>query len=181
HPRAKRVLLVDRDYTSTSPAVREMTLGHADFHIVRPWSDDEVMHRAMSDYLSAWKKEHEPSFELFRIVASEEDSRLPQLRGVMTRLGFPFGFYPVESKAGARLLEQAGLDASSLPAVIRNDGRAMVDPSMTDLARAFGVSVKSEIETCDVAIVGAGSAGLAAAIYAATDGLQTILLDQSIS
>jgi thioredoxin reductase (NADPH) len=88
HPRAKRVLLVDRDYTSTSPAVREMALGHADFHIVRPWSDDELMHRAMSEYLSSWKKEHEASFELFRIVASEDDSRLPQLRGVMTRLGF---------------------------------------------------------------------------------------------
>ena len=72
HPGAKRVLLVDRDYTSTSPAVRAMTLGEADFHIVRPWADDEMMYRAMSEYLSSWTSEQEPSFELFRIIASAD-------------------------------------------------------------------------------------------------------------
>ena len=54
HPRAKRVLLVDRDYSSTSPAVQAMTLGRADYHIVRPWADDEMMYGAMSEYLSSW-------------------------------------------------------------------------------------------------------------------------------
>src|SRR5438105_11322364 len=66
HPRAKRVLLVDRDYSSTSPAVQAMTLGRVDFHIVRPWTDDEVMYRAMSEYLLSWTTEQEPNFELFR-------------------------------------------------------------------------------------------------------------------
>jgi thioredoxin reductase (NADPH) len=61
------VLLVDRDYTSTSPAVREMTLGHADFHIVRPSTDDESMHRAMSEYLSSWKREHESRLTTVRL------------------------------------------------------------------------------------------------------------------
>src|SRR3954468_18303435 len=59
HPRAKRVLLVDRDYSSTSPAVQAITLGRADFHIVRPWADDEGMYRAMSEYLSTWIEEQE--------------------------------------------------------------------------------------------------------------------------
>src|ERR1700729_631725 len=67
HPRAKRVLLVDRDYSSTSPAVAAMTLGRVDYHIVRPWADDEMMYRAMSEYLSSWTREQEPNFELFRI------------------------------------------------------------------------------------------------------------------
>src|SRR5262245_44960023 len=79
HPRAKRVLLVDRDYSSASPAVRAMTLGQADFHIVRPWADDEITYRAISEYLSSWTREHEPRSELFRIVASESDSRLGEL------------------------------------------------------------------------------------------------------
>ena len=95
HPRAKRVLLVDRDYSSTSPVVQAITLGRADFHIVRPWSDDEMMYGAITEYLSSWETEQKSNFELLRIVAEEGDSRVPQLRDVMTRFSLPFGFYPI--------------------------------------------------------------------------------------
>jgi thioredoxin reductase (NADPH) len=181
HPRAKRVLLVDRDYSSTSPAVQAMALGGADYHIVRPWSDDEMMYGAMSEYLSSWTKEQDPNFELFRIVAEESDSRVVQLRDVMTRFSMPFGFYPVDSEVGRRLLDEAGVDESRLPVVIRYDGQVIVDPGLPDLARAVGVSVKNEVERCDVAIVGAGPAGLTAAVYAASEGLETVLLEQVLS
>lgn len=181
HPRAKRVLLVDRDYSSTSPAVQAMMLGRADYHIVRPWADDEMMYGAMSEYLSSWTREQEPNFELFRIVAAEGDSRVLQLRDVMTRFSMPFGFYAVESEAGQRLLEEAGLDASRLPVVIRYDGQFTIDPSLPDLARAVGVSVKNDVDTCEVAIVGAGPAGLTAAVYAASEGLETVLLERAVS
>src|SRR5215475_2529960 len=110
HPRAKRVLLVDRDYTSKSPAVAAMTFGHVDYHIVRPWADDEMIYGPMNEYLSAWLREHEPAFELFRIVAAEDDQRASQLRDVMTRFGMPNGFYPVDSEAGRRLLREARVD-----------------------------------------------------------------------
>jgi thioredoxin reductase (NADPH) len=181
HPRAKRVLLVDRDYSSTSPAVQAMALGRVDFHIVRPWADDELLYRAMSEYLSSWTREQEPSFELFRIVAGEGDSGVLQLRDVMTRFSMPFGFYAIESEAGRRLLDGAGLDAARLPVAIRYDGQVIVDPSLPDLARAIGVSVSSEIDRCEVAIVGAGPAGLTAAVYAASEGLDTVLLELGVS
>ncbi len=181
HPRAKRVLLVDRDYSSTSPAVQTMALGRADYHIVRPWSDDEMMYGAMSEYLSSWTSEQGPNFELFRTVGEEGDPRLRELRDVMTRFSMPSGFYPAESDTGRRLLDGAGLDASHLPVVIRHDGQVMIDPSLPDLAHALGVQVKNDIETCDVAIVGAGPAGLTAAVHASSEGLDTVLLEQRIS
>lgn len=181
HPRAKRVLLVDRDYTSTSPAVQAVTLGRADYHLVRPWADDEQMYSTMSEFLSSWTREEQPNFEEFRIVAAEGDPRVLQLRDVMTRFSIPFGFYAIESDAGRRLLADAGLDATSLPVVIRYDGHVTIDPSLSDLARAIGVSIENDVDTCEVAIVGAGPAGLTAAVYAASEGLDTVMLERAIS
>ena len=181
HPRATRVLLINRDYSVTSPAVQAMTLGRADYHIVRPWFDDETMYGAVTECLSSWEAEQKPNFELFRIVAEDGDSRVLQLREVMTRFKMSFGLYGVESEAGGHLLDEAGLDATCLPAVIRYDGQVMVDPGVPELAGAIGVSVKNDIDSCDIAIVGAGPAGLTAAVYAASEGLVTVLLERWVS
>jgi thioredoxin reductase (NADPH) len=181
HPRAKRVLLIDRDYSSTSPAPQAITLGRADYYIVRPWTDDEIMYGAITEYLSSWETDQKPNFELFRVVAEDGDNRVLQLRDAMTRFGMPFGIYATESEAGRRLLDEAGLDAMGVPVVIRYDGQVTIDPSLPDLARAIGVSVKNDVNSCEVAIVGAGPAGLTAAVYAASEGLDTVMLDRALS
>ncbi|MEU9872601.1 FAD-dependent oxidoreductase [Actinomadura sp. NPDC048021] len=181
YPNARRVLMVDRDYTSTSPAVQAIALGSADYHLVRPWTNDETMHRAVSEFLSSWTEEQEPAFELFRVVAEMDDPRMLRLRDVMARFNLPFVVHPPGGETGRRLLEEAGADASRLPVVVRYDGRAYVDPQVSDLACAMGVSVENDLEVCDVAIVGAGSAGLTAAVYAASEGLDTVLLERAFS
>src|SRR5262249_53266925 len=113
HPQAKRVLLVDRDYSSSSPAVQAMALGRADYHFVRPWADDEMMYGAMSEYLATWTAEQTPQFELFRVVANEDEPRLSARRDVALQHAVRplFG----GSTGGKRLLEEAGLDNTRLP------------------------------------------------------------------
>jgi len=181
HPHAKRVLMVDRDYTTRSPAVQAMTLGRVDFHIVRPWGDDEMIYGPMADFLLAWTREQEPTFELFRIVGTEGDGKVLQLRDVMARFNMPYGFYPSGSDMAHQLLNEAHVDGDHLPVMIRHDGQVFVDPTMSDVAHAIGVNVTNDVDTCEVAIVGAGPAGLTAAVYAASEGLDTVLLEKAIS
>ncbi len=181
HPGSKRVLLVDRDYSSTSPAVQAIALGRADYHLVRPWTDNEAMFEAMGGYLSSWTREHKPNFETFRIVAREHDPRLPRVRDVFSRFNLPFAFYSSDSDEGRRLLIEAGLDGTDAPVVVRYDGQVTIDPDVLDLARAIGVNVDMDIDSCDVAIVGAGPAGLTSAVYAASEGLETVMLEQTVS
>jgi thioredoxin reductase (NADPH) len=181
HPAAKRVLLVDRDYRATSPAVQAITLGRADYHITRPWADEEMMLGAVSDYLMSWTREQQPAFEEFQLVAEPGDLGVLELRDAMTRFSMPFGLYASDSDAGRRLLHEAGLDGTQVPVLIRYDGRVTVDPTLPEVACAIGVNVVNQTETADVVIVGAGPAGLTAAVYAASEGLETVLLEQAVS
>jgi thioredoxin reductase (NADPH) len=181
HPRSIRVLLVERDYSATSPAVQTMALGRADFHIVRPFADQEMAFRAISEFLSSWANEQESEFVIFDMVAEEGDSRLAQLRDVLTRFGLSYRFHPARSEKGRRILFEAGVGETSLPVLIRYDGHVITDPSTSELAQAIGVSVDNDVDTCEVLIVGAGPAGLTAAVYAASEGLDTVMLDQTVS
>jgi len=181
HPLAKRVLLVERDYSARSPIVQAMTLGQADYHLTKPWVLEQDLYREISGFLAEWAKDQHVGFDLFQVIGGLQDRGTHELQELLTRFGEPYRFHDAGSEQGRLLLKDKDLDASQLPVVIRHDGYTMVRPTPTQLIEAAGGTVCSEISECDVVIVGAGPAGLAAAVYAASEGLQTVVLEETVS
>jgi thioredoxin reductase (NADPH) len=181
HPLAKRVLLVERDYSAHSPVVQAMTLGQADYHITKPWMLEQDLYRMISEFLAEWAKDQETGFDLFHVIGRLQGRGTHELRELLTRFGVPFQFHTADSDQGRRLLAGKGLDASRLPVMIRHDGYTMVQPAPAQIIEATGGSTSSDIDHCDVVITGAGPAGLTAAVYAASEGLRTVVLEETVS
>jgi len=175
------VLLVERDYSAQSPVVQAMTLGQADYHISMPWMLEQDLYRVVSEFLAEWANGQEAEFELFRVIGRRSDPGTHELRDLLTRFNVPFRFVEADSEQGRRLLESQGLDGSRAPVLIRHDGYTVVDPVAAQIVTAIGASASHKVENCDVVIVGAGPAGLTAAVYAASEGLQTVVLEESVS
>jgi thioredoxin reductase (NADPH) len=181
HSQAKRVLLVDRDYSARSPVVRAMTLGEADYHLTKPWMLEPDLYRVISEFLADWATDQEAGFDLFHVVGGPDDRRTHELRELLTRFNVPFHFDTASSDHAHRLLASEGLDGSRLPVMIRHDDYTMVEPTPAQVIEAVGATIASDVDECDVVIVGAGPAGLAAAVYAASEGLQTVVLEETVS
>ena len=182
HPGAKRVLLVGRRaWTPHNPAVRAMTLGQIDTYLFEPWLPvDRFLYLPISQVLADWVPTHRPAFEGIRIVGPRWGTRSHELRDMLTRMGIPHGWYQAASAAGRRLLEEAGQDGSKLPVVVFHNGQVFVDPSDAELAEALGYRTRPPAAAYDLVIVGAGPAGLAAAVYAASEGLDTLVLEPRV-
>ncbi len=181
HPAAKRVLLVDRDYSSRSPVVQAMILGQADYHLTKPWLLELDLYREVGQFLAEWAKDHQAGFELFHVVGRPNDRGTNELREMLSRFNVQFRFEDADGPRGRGLLEGQGLRAPRLPVMIRYDGYTMAEPTLPEVIAAVGGSTRSDLTECDVAVVGAGPAGLTAAVYAASEGLRTVVLEETVS
>ena len=179
HPAARRALLVNWGDQRALPAVVEGTiLGDLDAYVVKPGrAPDERFHQTIAEQLGEWGRSNLPRSEVVSVVGEEWAPRSHELRELLGRNGVPFGFHDAASPAGQRLLAEAGTDATTLPVVVMFDGRVLVDPSNADVATALGVPTRPGAGRYDVAVIGAGPAGLAAAVYGASEGLSTVVLE----
>jgi thioredoxin reductase (NADPH) len=181
-PAAKRVLLEHRGgWASGEPVVRAMTLGQVDYVLFRPWLPiEQGLYLPVSEFLAAWEKSLAPSTEAIQIVGKRWSARSHELRDTLARVGIPYGFYPEDSPDGRRLLSQAGVDGSRLPVVLFRRGQVLVDPTHAQLSAALGMRTTPAPGRCDLLIVGAGPAGLAAAVYAGSEGLDAQVLEPAV-
>jgi thioredoxin reductase (NADPH) len=182
-PLAKRVLLVDPPMdrkTSTEVLPRAMALGRIDDFAFKPGTPpNELFHQAATDLLEEWTRPwRSEDHALVRVVGEERSRRVHEAMALFDRYGVPCSFYPADSEEGLTLLEGVGADAKRLPVFVMHDGRALVDPTNREVADAFvGAEASPERQGCDVVVIGGGPAGLAAAVYGASEGLDTVVAE----
>ena len=179
-PKAKRALLVGwGDRSASRTILQACAFGELDNYLYKPWVPAEVhLYPLVSEFLAEWTRLHRPAMELLRVVGDEQSPRANEIREFLGRNGVPHGFYEAGSRSADRILEEHGIEARSLPIVILLDGSTLLDPTNAQIADAIGGG-PHELR-CDVAIVGAGPAGLAAAVYAGSEGLRTFVVERYV-
>ncbi|HEY7020461.1 MAG TPA: FAD-dependent oxidoreductase [Ktedonobacterales bacterium] len=184
HPRAKRCLFLSYGETEYGAAIyRAVTLGQVDDYFMRPWGNpEERFYPMVSQLLGSWSRANRPTFETVRVVGDPLAARSHELIDILTRNSIPFGFYAADSAHGQALLNESGQPGQSwdgrLPVLVFYNGKRLIDPTNAEVAETIGAQTNPGPILYDVIIVGAGPAGLSAAVYAASEGLSAIILER---
>ena len=171
------------EWDTAQPIFEAITLGRLDHWVTLPvQSPDEEFHQRITQFLDEWNSEREGGFEAVQVIGERWSARSQELRDAFSRNGIPIGFYDADTESGRQLLREFRADSAELPVVvIRYGGRrsALVNPSNLEIAEAFGLMRPlPEGELFDVAVIGAGPAGLAAAVNASSEGLRTVVVER---
>jgi thioredoxin reductase (NADPH) len=181
-PVAKRVMLVSwGDRSSPQAILTGCAVGQIEFFVTKPWhtAPDERFHREVAGFLYEWSRLQRPVYEAVRLVGERWAPRSHELRDLLGRNGVAYGFYDSDSDEGREILRDAGLDETPrLPVAVVFGGRILEDPSNREVAESLGVRSRPSADECDLLIVGAGPAGLAAAVYGSSEGLSTVVLER---
>ncbi|HEU4671789.1 MAG TPA: FAD-dependent oxidoreductase [Candidatus Limnocylindrales bacterium] len=178
-PTSRRVVLASWADTSATPTLtRASLLGEIDAVVGWPWSvTDEQFLATIGNLLADWATEHGRYVESTKLLAEPDDPEAQVLRDTVVRWAVPLGFYDVKSEAGRELASRLP-GRTELPAILLPDGRVLSRPTIGDIATALGANTDLS-EPFDVAIVGSGPAGMAAAVYGVSEGLRTLVIESS--
>ena len=180
-PDAKRALLTA--YADTNAAISAINKAGLDYFFMKPWDPpSEHLYPPLDDLLDDWQASYHPAFQGIRVLGTRWSPRSYELRDFLARSHVPYQWIDVEGSANdpetKRLLDALGPDASDLPVVLFADGTKMLNGVPAEVAQKVGLRTRAETTFYDMAIVGGGPAGLAAAVYGASEGLHTVMVER---
>ncbi|HTE68659.1 MAG TPA: FAD-dependent oxidoreductase [Actinomycetes bacterium] len=176
-PHARRALLTA--YADTDAAIQAINVVDLDHYLLKPWDPpEEKLYPVVDELIELWRVAGDKPVTETQLVGHRWSARSFELREFLARNSVPYRWLSVEQPEGQALLEAAGLDATSIPLVVTPAGDSLVDPSVEVLAARVGLSTTPDTDFYDTVIVGGGPAGLGAAVYAASEGLRTVLLER---
>lgn len=177
YPDARRVLLTA--YADTEASIRAINETKLHYYLMKPWDPpEERLYPVLDDLLDDWRAQWQPAFTGVTVVGHAYDPSTHALKDFLTRNLVPYRWLDVELSPEAEpLLKAAGAGPSDLPVVVLEDGQALLAPELSEVAARVGLKQRPELKSYDLVIVGAGPAGLAAAVYGASEGLSTLLVE----
>ena len=180
HPHAQRVLLIPwSNRSSSKPVLRMISQGRIDRYTTVPSrSPDEDFHYVVTELLRDSQHQHPDRRTVVTLIDRRWSPRSYEIRDLLQRGGLPYAFHGADSPEGQALLGRAGRVDGPFPVLIRYDGHVLTNPTTEHIAQALGVRHASTEGVFDVVVVGAGPAGLSAAVYAASEGLGTLVVDR---
>ncbi|MFY9745859.1 MAG: FAD-dependent oxidoreductase [Acidobacteriaceae bacterium] len=177
YPQARRVLLTA--YADTEAAIRAINTARIHYYLTKPWDPPETrLYPVLDDLLEDWNQGYKPPFEGIRVVGPRYGLRDYRVRNFLSRNQVPYVWLdPERDDQAVELLSKFGVDDSKLPVVLFPDGTSLVQPGDEELAQRVGLRTQAKQDFYDLVVVGAGMAGLAAAVYGASEGLKTLVLE----
>jgi thioredoxin reductase (NADPH) len=177
YPDARRVLLTA--YADTEAAIRAINTARIHYYLNKPWDPpEEKLYPVLTDLLDDWKAGYQAPFEGLRVIGHRWSLKDHSVRSFLSRNQVPYRWLDIAANEDAlKLLKDRQLDPDQLPVVLFGDGSFVVDPDVDTLAGRVGLSTQATQEFYDLIVVGAGPAGLAAAVYGASEGLRTLVIE----
>ncbi|MFJ8794446.1 FAD-dependent oxidoreductase [Streptomyces sp. NPDC102462] len=178
YPVARRVLLTA--YADTNAAIDAINVVDLDHYLLKPWDPpEEKLYPVLDDLLEAWRASDHRPVPSTKVVGHRWSARSSDVREFLARNQVPYRWYSVDEPEGGRLLAAAGQDGQRLPLVITPDGAVLVEPEAPELAAKVGLATTPTADFYDLVVIGGGPAGLGAAVYGASEGLRTVLVERS--
>jgi thioredoxin reductase (NADPH) len=177
YPGARRVLLTA--YADTGAAIDAINVIDLDHYLLKPWDPpDEKLYPVLDELLEAWQESDHRAVPETKLIGHRWSARSSEVREFLARNQVPYRWYASDEPEGQRLLAAAGADGRALPVVITPDGDPLIEPADAELASRVGLATTPAKDFYDLVIVGGGPAGLGAAVYGASEGLRTVLVEQ---